>query len=604
MYLMACSQNILQQLEEIGQLQRIYSHPSFSKNRLDEIVNTLVPVHQFYEEMGGIVGYHRKILSLMGKKEKLSQASFHSPSFIDITESNEKTLEAIEWGIEALPFMAEMIPLGGAADRLHLQDEHTGSELPAAKLIFAGKTLLQRMVEDIQARERLYFQKFGKKILTPIAMMTSYEKKNHTHIEEMLESNHWFGRPKDSIRTFAQPLVPVVNDQGEWLFTDELKLVMKPGGHGVIWKLAIQSGIFSWFQSFGKTKLLVRQINNPIAGLDYGLLAFMGIGVKKNKKFGFASCPRLLKAAEGVNVVVEKENSVVLTNVEYCDFDQFGIEDAPLKEGEPYSRFSSNTNILFGDLSAISDAVSQCPYPGLILNLKNGSFGRLESTMQNLADVFEEQKKEDLQIDCTFITYNHRHKTISTTKKAFIPGGNPTETPERCFYDFLYAARELLGQCRVSFPEHRSFLDYLSKGPEFVFLYHPFLGPLYSTIQQKINGGTIAIGSELNIEIADLSLHNFSLAGSLQLKGLQGKCVLNQIKIENEGVDWQKSTPFWKGKYTRKQSLEIELKGDSQFIAEQVTFYGSHRFIVEEGCFMRVSQKGEELMIERGILNG
>lgn len=601
---MTSTENILQQLAEIGQLQRIYSHPAFSENCLDEIVNSLLPINQFYEEMGGIVGYHRKILSLMRKKEKLTNASFHSPSFIDITEFNEQTLEAIQWGINALPLMAEMIPLGGAADRLHLQDDQTGSELPAAKLIFAGKTLLQRIIEDIQARERLYFQKFGKRIITPIAMMTSYEKKNHTHIEEMLEINDWFGRPKDSIRTFAQPLVPVVNDKGEWLFTDELKLVLKPGGHGVIWKLAIQSGIFSWFQSFGKTKLLIRQINNPIAGLDYGLLAFMGIGVEKNKKFGFASCPRLLKAAEGVNVVIEKGNSVVLTNVEYCDFDQFGIQDAPLKEGEPYSRFSSNTNILFGDISSIHDAVSKCPYPGLILNLKNGSFGRLESTMQNLADVFEEERRESLQIDRTFITYNHRHKTISTTKKAFISGGNQNETPERCFYDLLFAARELLGQCEVCLPELRSFSDYLSEGPEFVFLYHPFLGPLYSMIQQKIKRGFLAKGSELNIEIADLSLQNFSLIGSLQIKGLEGKCVLNQIKVENEGVDWQKSNPFWKGNYTRKESFEIELKGRSQFIAEKVTFYGSHRFIVEDGCFLRVTQDGEELVIERGKLNG
>ena len=54
--------------------------------------------------------------------------------------------------------MAEMIPLGEGADRLHFSnDEETGNELPAAKLIFAGKICCSVWIEDIQAREFLYF---------------------------------------------------------------------------------------------------------------------------------------------------------------------------------------------------------------------------------------------------------------------------------------------------------------------------------------------------------------------------------------------------------------------------------------------------------------
>ena len=94
--------------------------------------------------------------------------------------------------------------------------------------------------------------------------------------------------------------------------------------------------------------------------------------------FGFASCPRLLQAAEGVNVVVEKKNGeVALTNIEYCDFQKYGIEDRPLKEGEPYSRFSSNTNILFADITAIERAVEVCPFPGLLVNLKDAAYTTL-----------------------------------------------------------------------------------------------------------------------------------------------------------------------------------------------------------------------------------
>ncbi len=600
-------ENILHQLQEIGQLERIFAHPFFSNESLYEILSSLLPVNQFYQEMGGILGYQRTILSLMGKKENLENTSFRSPSYIDITSLTTDTLQAIDWGIEALPFMAEMIPLGGAADRLHLIDEVTGSELPAAKLVFAGKTLVERIVDDIQAREMLYFQRFGKQLITPIAMMTSFEKKNHQHIEECLEKNKWFGRPKESIRTFSQPLVPVVNEKGDWLLTEDLKLVLKPGGHGVIWKLALQSGIFSWFHSLGRTKMLIRQINNPIAGLDYGLLAFLGIGYKKNKKFGFASCPRLVKAAEGINVVVEKKNSIVLTNIEYCDFDQFGIQDVPLREGEVISQFSSNTNLLFGDIASISEAVSQCPFPGLILNLKKGSFGRLESTMQNLADVFIEEKGESLVPKNTYITYNHRHKTISTAKKAFLDETVPTETPEACFYDFLFAARELLEKCGITLPKRRTLKEVLIFGPEFVFLYHPALGPLYSIIQQKIQQGTLIVGSELQLEIIDILLQNIHLEGSLQIRAsslLEGKCLLKNIHIQNQGVDWKQSNPYWKGNFCRKESVEIQLLGKCSFVAENVNLIGPHRFVVEEGTAMHVSQVGNNLIIEKSVFNG
>ena len=73
-------------------------------------------------------------------------------------------------------------------------------------------------------------------------------------------------------------------------------------------------------------------------------------------------------------MLIERGENAVLTNIEYCDFAKFGIQDLPLKEGEPYSRFSSNTNILFADLKAISAAVERAPFPGLLINLKKGSY--------------------------------------------------------------------------------------------------------------------------------------------------------------------------------------------------------------------------------------
>lgn len=587
---------------------------AFQEETLIELLDQLVKIDYFYREIGGLAGYQAKILELMeGKQERdHKNRHFHPPSFLDISRENEDVKELIDWGIDHLEEVAEIYPLGGAADRLHLLEENTGAKLPAAKLPFLGKTLLELLIRDLSAREYLYYQKTKKQVITPIAIMTSHEKDNHNHVKEIFEEHQYFGRPKESIRFFSQPLVPAVDEEGNWCMKGPLEPLLKPGGHGAIWKLAKDEGIFDWLKGLGRTKALVRQINNPIAGLDYGLLAFTGIGCKKKMVFGFASCPRLLEAAEGVNVLVEHESKLVLTNIEYCDFTKFGIEDLPLKEGEPYSRFSSNTNILFIDLEAVLSAIDSCPFPGLLINLKKTKLGkekeikmaRLESTMQNIADVFVEEKGDELKTERTFVTYNLRHKTISTAKKAYLPGKTLRETPENCFFDLIKANRELLVRCGFDLPPERKLEEYLEKGPEFVFLYHPSLGPLYSLIEKKLQKGAITTGSELLLNLADLNAKNLILKGSLQIIAEQpwghfeddklifsdqiGSCILENVTIENRGVNWEKSRPFWKMDLEREESVKIILKGKSKFIARNLHLEGTHTFVVEDGKIMKI----------------
>ena len=612
---------VLFQLIAIGQIDTLLEgtqEGKIDKEKLNELLDRLMKIDHFYREIGGLVGYQAKILELMDSQEEIvdEERQFHAPSFLDIAHENQNVKELIDWGIDLLEEVAEIYPLGGAADRLHLLEEQTGNQLPAAKLPFIGKTLLELLIRDLVAREYLYYQKTGKQIITPIAIMASHEKDNHRHVIEIFEENGYFGRPKETIRFFLQPLVPTVDEEGNWCVKGPLDPLLKPGGHGAIWKLAKDDGIFDWLKGRGRTKALVRQINNPIAGLDYGLIAFTGIGCKKEMVFGFASCPRLIESAEGVNVLVEHGSKLVLTNIEYCDFSKFGIEDRPLKIGEPYSQFSSNTNILFIDLQAVHNAVETCPFPGLLINLKKSSFqtelgikktvkmARLESTMQNIADVFVEEKGKELKTEKTFVTYNLRHKTISTAKKAYLPGSALRETPENCFYDLLKANRELLIRSGFDLPEEQTLEEYLEKGPEFLFIYHPSLGPLYSLIEEKLQKGGLTYGSELLLNIADLHVKNLVLNGSLQIIAEQpwghfesgkltfsdqiGSCVLENVTIENQGVNWEKSRPFWKMNLEREETVKIILKGKSKFMARKLHLQGSHTFIVEDGKMMEI----------------
>ncbi|KAE8712021.1 hypothetical protein F3Y22_tig00110264pilonHSYRG00035 [Hibiscus syriacus] len=98
----------------------------------------------------------------------------HPPTGCDISSNTEYASQASLWGIESLPDLGEIYPLGGSADRLGLVD--SGECLPAAMLPYCGRTLLEGLIRDLQAREFLYFKLYGKQCITPVAIMTSSAK--------------------------------------------------------------------------------------------------------------------------------------------------------------------------------------------------------------------------------------------------------------------------------------------------------------------------------------------------------------------------------------------------------------------------------------------
>ena len=431
------------------------------------------------------------------------------------------------------------------------------------------------------------------------------------------------------------PLFPFFTREGNWCLQKPLKLLLRPGGHGIIWKLAEERRIFDWLHSLGCTKALVRQVNNPMAAVDYGLSAFLGIGHEQNKIFGFASCRRRVNAQEGVNVLKmvhsPKGKRIVLTNVEYCDFKKFGIEDKPEKEGSLYSLFPSNTNILFVDLQAVQRAIQKMPSSRIVDQLSFGiplrcrrrgqKRGRLRASNPP-CKILQMHLRPLLKrlwrgIFPFYVTFNERRKTISTTKRKGVENHRLLETPEGCFYDFMQNAQELLDRyCGIKLISVDDESSFLQKGPSFLMRYHPALGPFYSIIKQKIQGGEIFNGSELQLEIADLEIKNLFLRGSLLILADRimghsdraghlvyshqtGQCILKNVWIENEGIDWNgEDHLFWKHEIKRKASLTIHLKGHSRFEAENVLFKGNQTIEVPEGVHMTAVQVGEDLQFK------
>eukprot|EP00955_Chlamydomonas_euryale_P045004 353034-Chlamydomonas_euryale.AAC.1 len=615
---------------------------------------------------------------------------FLVPKAVDLAaeDGREVARAATLRGLAAMPRLAEIYPVGGAGDRLGLVDEATGECLPAAMLPYCGRTMLEGLMRDLQAREYLYYRLTGTQLTTPVAIMTSDAKGNHGRIAGLIQRCGWFGRGSGAFRLFRQPMVPVMSvERGEWLLSGEMAPMMKPGGHGAIWKLMRDEGVFTWLEGQGREAALVRQISNPMAGMDTTLLALAGEGDARAASFGFMSCDRHVGAAEGVNVLQEVRVPVVapdgspshayeynLTNVEYTEFDRLGITDAAA-EGAPgaarLSVFPANTNVLYVGLPAASgivdDAVrsgsSERLMPGLIFNLKKKvaytdprsgaqrsvQAGRMECTMQNIADFMVDRFEARMspaeasaaQLS-TFLVYNHRRKVTSSAKKRREPGSlKISQTPDGSFYDLQRNAWHLLQQCGVQvLPELGSVEQYLEKGPGFLALFHPALGPVWEVIAQKLVGGALHQGSELVLEVAEAALRNVDVRGSLLVRAERivgqhiscgragadagprvgaeaaapegdtpagaehtcadgrlefcehvGRVQLRNVKVRNAGVDWRNaSNVYWKHEVSRREALRVELLGASEFEAADVTISGDHTFVVPDGYRMVVSQ--------------
>ncbi|XP_024970468.1 UTP--glucose-1-phosphate uridylyltransferase 3, chloroplastic isoform X2 [Cynara cardunculus var. scolymus] len=617
---------------------------------LRSLLKTLRDVEEFYDCIGGIIGYQLTILEILsqsvhGEKNINFQhinnsnsmgcqlLEIHPPSVLDLSQDTEYAAQAALWGIEGLPHLGEIYPLGGSADRLGLVDTVTGECLPAAMLPYCGRTLLEGLIRDLQAREFLYFKLYGEQCITPIAIMTSSAKNNHEHITLLCERSKWFGRDRSSFQLFEQPLVPAISaEDGQWLVKGQFVPVCKPGGHGVIWKLAYDKGIFQWFHDHRRKGATVRQVSNVVAATDMTLLALAGIGLHEGKKLGFASCKRNSGATEGINVLIEKGKpdgtwTYGVSCIEYTEFDKFGIADGSPSPNSLQTEFPANTNILYVDLSAaelIGSSKDETSLPGLVLNVKKSinyvdhfgvqhgvPGGRLECTMQNIADnfvnSFSSQCFEGVEemLD-TFIVYNHRRKVTSSAKKKRKPDDMSLhQTPDGALLDIIRNAYDLLSYCDITLPKIESNDKYAESGPPYLILLHPALGPLWEVTRQKIEvseflwrnvqlDGSLMIVAE-NVMGSQIDKNHESI---LQYGYRCARCKLENVKIRNKGIDWNSDKNlYWKHDVQRLEALKVVLHGNAEFEAVDVNLEGNHVFEVPDGYKMMVTSGNSGLSV-------
>ena len=626
-------QIVLESLYTVGQGEKIFEGiDSYDSPDVIDFLESLLPVEAFYKEIGGIVGYHIKFLELLVCKEihgTNTHKEYEKPPVHDLTEKNSAYIKS---GIKALSEMAEIYPIAGAADRLDLKDVKTGEPLPAASLEFLGYTLLEGLIRDVMGREYLHYKLENKQVHTPLVLMTSIEKNNHARVLAILESKNWFNRPKENYYFIHQPLVPLLCHSGEWAIKGALELALKPGGHGVIWKLLQDQGALEWLKKNKQHKILMRQINNPIAGVDNGLLALAGIGSQENKTFGFSSCDRYVNSEEGMDVLIKEKTEdgfrYTITNVEYTEFDHQGVQDIPKDPDSPFSQFPANSNILYADLAVLENVIKKHPYPGLMINLKSEASlktesgevikapaARLETTMQNIADYLSIDSKTALSEKeqkhlPAFVTYNLRRKTLAATKRSR-KNHNLRDTPEGTLLEVLKNSKELLELADFTVPSLDD-LEYLNQGPSFLFTYNPALGPLFDVIAQKLHKGKLHEKAELQLEIADVFIKDLDLKGSLIIQADQisghinshglreystntGKCILENVKIDNKGINFSETSIFWKNQINRLECVKIQIEGNGEFYAKDIIFKGNYNLVVPSGKRMTAIQDKESI---------
>ena len=583
---------------------------------LKKLAAALIDFEHFYQPIGGIVGYHSTIIRLLSEDDIRDAREYFPPPVQDIRTDSRAVWDSCYWGTAHLSSMGIILPLGGAADRLNLVDGSTGEPLPAACFSFCGHTLFEGMMRDVEAQEYWHYRAFGKQITIPVLIMTSQEKHNDQRIEEMCRKANWFGRSSSSIRRIVQPLVPVIDTDGQWIVTSPLELALKPGGHGVIWKLAEDSGATSWLKFHGIDAAIVRQVNNPLSFLDHNPLTLFGYGHANNKAFGFLGCPSRSGLNEGLLVLsVAKDGGkaqAAISNVEYTQFAEMKHQHPDLfVEGA----LPANPNILYIRLRDIPKALAKNPIPGMIVNpktvvdiMRNGQTskktgGRLESCMQNLADglcssinpkALPNPSPADLS---TFLLLQDRDKLISPTKKAYAEGQPIAETSVGSLYDWHRAMRSLLADsCHMTVPKVPTQEEFLKDGPSFLFSFHPAMGPLWTVIGQKLSEGTIAAGSELEMDIAEIACHGLRLDGSLRIlanaptgqgsgkySDMVGRARFLNVTVTNKGLKGRAPKDVLNGNLERSESCQIVLEGFSEVVAENVTINGPFHLVVPNG---------------------
>ncbi len=225
--------------------------------------------------------------------EQINHIDFHQ--MMELYENTKKEIEIKENKIEAIPYLdkakltdeqkskfnklgeeilkkgqyAVVTMAGGQGTRLG----HTGPKGTFKLDVYGkGKYLFEILIENLKEANN----KYG--VTIPWYIMTS--KENNAQTTEFLEKNNYFGYNKNYVTIFTQSELPLVDTEGKFLISKELKIKEASDGNGGTYSSLRASGALADMKERGIKWVFIGSVDNALLKMADETL--LGMAIDKN----------------------------------------------------------------------------------------------------------------------------------------------------------------------------------------------------------------------------------------------------------------------------------------------------------------------------------
>ena len=225
--------------------------------------------------------------------EQINHIDFHQ--MMELYENTKKEIEIKENKIEAIPYLdkakltdeqtskfnklgeeilkkgqyAVVTMAGGQGTRLG----QTGPKGTFKLDVYGkGKYLFEILIENLKEANN----KYG--VTIPWYIMTS--KENNAQTTEFLEKNNYFGYNKNYVTIFTQSELPLVDTEGKFLISKELKIKEASDGNGGTYSSLRASGALADMKERGIKWVFIGSVDNALLKMADETL--LGMAIDKN----------------------------------------------------------------------------------------------------------------------------------------------------------------------------------------------------------------------------------------------------------------------------------------------------------------------------------
>ena len=315
---------------------------------MDKIQDTIDNLKIYNQEhiikfLGKLEGKNRSELI-----EQINKIDFHQ--MMELYDNTKKEIQIKENKIEPLPYLdkqkltkeqreefdmlgetalrkgqyAVVTMAGGQGTRLG----HSGPKGTFKLDVYGkGKYLFEILVDNLKESNNKY------NITIPWYIMTS--KENNAETIKFLEKNNYFGYPKEYVTIFTQGELPLVDKEGKFLISKEMKIKEASDGNGGTYSSLRASGCLANMKGKGIKWIFIGSVDNAL--LKMVDITLLGMAIKKGVQIASKSVVKV-NPKEKVGVFCKMNGHPKV--IEYTELPEKMAEevdnDGELKYGESH----------------------------------------------------------------------------------------------------------------------------------------------------------------------------------------------------------------------------------------------------------------------------